>query len=1189
MDLRASASVIVTCRVGSYTDMLMACFAVEKCRHREGRGWTLEQTIRRHSSTNMEEATTSAEHAEKLVGTIYMGTWGYLGRTMRSKEHNKTLIICQTSHDVKSVDEDVEKIQENEKSIKINHKDVEEKHNQGDKLPQNDALRDLSEENLLEMLGIMEGELQAREDVICLLRAALLSRPEELESRYGTSRRTRALQALQRDQSLCNNLTEHQRVYEKPLAELDDLRDKHKESYRRMLEQLLLAEKSHRRTIHELDTEKRKHVDYMNKSDDFTNLLEQDRERLKKLLKQEKACQIRKEKEFSKRIQRAAEELVKLKTFALMMVDERELHLEKIDKQSNKIQNLLQKLQENEGKLQEVERKAKEDSQRISDLEVDLDIRTSKFAKEQEEMSLKIANQELQHQELLQKQMELLHNLNELQETNEALQKSTEELQVLKEKIREGEHGNLNLIAELDTLRQTILQSDRKDEEMTRAENKCKELKKMLLDEEIRNEDLIVKLETLQQRITQLEKLEVTFNTGRTECAQLQGALLLEKSLTKDLTDELVSVKIRMKELESSELKLENDELGLKEDLAKLKSLMSVLVRDHKNTEDRARSEEKKKEELGKLYKAEQDKVMEVTERLIEESKNHLKLKSEMELKMDILAEERDALKTKLLQAEEKCGDLSSNGIPTYKAQKVKEIQGNSNGIENNNDNIKKPEIDSNLQQLDMTNRDCDVQLNTKTDFPLQQIQDRSQTIPKTSADQDRTSHRELFLEDVKTQDLRAEIQALKETIHEIMNKEDELSQLQLDYSILQQRFLEEEDRKKSISTECLNLTKELEVTKCYSRTTRPGKGSQMMEVLVTSTGVQTDLLESHTPAAFIKTSIQEENKIMSGFQQRSLKKPVQRPTVRELYPPPVSDFIVKKSWIPWMRKKDCSASEKPFETRIQPDVNVTQKSDHTLHQGVPDTSLSEDLTKQASVKLTHELQDPKTTTIPRKEQPKELTSPDRIRSPLSFVALSRAKKSPSTFRPLSSTSVSSNSSSQESIDMITGRAVYKETPEKRIVPIPIKKSNDNTEDGKLLGTQLHKSTDHSAIIMIKPSSAPLENKEVPSGTVLRSPTSGTASNAKSNKVTRSISMTQVTKAPTRPTLSVQPVTDVSSPRSGVSRIPMSRGKKTGKAMLEALGISSLSKIEPNAENKSVPADLKQPAVGNEAVQDGQT
>ncbi|XP_056623209.1 filamin-A-interacting protein 1 [Triplophysa dalaica] len=1140
---------------------------------------------------------------------------------------NEILIVTQTSHDI--TEEEDGRIMDIEKSIKVKSTEDEEKTgtDNGEKSVQKDGhsfgLRDLPKDDLLKVLGIMEGEIQAREDVIRLLRSELLSRPEKLESRYGSARPIRPLQALQRDAVLSSDRTHHHNVSEKPMAELDRLQDKHKESYQRMLEQLLLAEKSHRHTVYELETEKRKHVDYMNKSDDFTNLLEQERERLKRLLKQEKAYQTRKEKDFSRRMRRTSGELVKLKSFAMMMVDERELHLEKIDKQSNKIKDLLQKLQEKEQKLDEAERKKKEDSQKILNLEVELELRTSKFAKEEEEMSAKLSCLESQHQQLAHKQIELSCKNKELEETNNVLQRSAEKLQ----ELRMDECGNLNLMAELETLHKRILEMEGKDEELTKTENKCDELKKKLHAEDTHNKELRLELERMQERMTELEKLEMTFNTSRAEYSQLQAALEKEKSLTKDLTNELVSLKIRMKELESSELKLEKDELDLKEDLMKLKSVTVVMVNEHRNMADRIRSEDKKKEELMKLHKSEQEKVMEVTERLIEESKNRLKLKSEMELEITNLVKDRDGIKDKFTTAEEKCKDLRAKlGTMKHTTATINEEQREStkkavlHSVPDafGNDANKVKELTLEIEQMknrlhhleahegDLVKSEEECEMLEKTE--LEKAKLLSPQVNKKGSHEDEL-RRWFILEEITNRDLQADMQALKEKIHVLMSKEEEFSQLQVDYSMLQQRFLEEEDKKKSISNEVSNLTKELEVTKRHSRTLRTcTKGSKMMEVPMTSTGVQTDLIEKKTadndsPAAFIKKSVQEENRIMSGLQQKSLKKPQQRPTVRELYPP--TDLTVKKSWIPWMKKKDSSVSEISLgtgEESVLCEVNTSKSV-----QVIPDlgnseatlqtrSSCSDDSIKRATAAQSQAFQRPQTTIIPTNDRTKEPNNPERARSPVAIATISRVKSpgtlsSPCIGRSLSPVPIASNNSSPEPVDMITGRAVFKVTPEKRMVPTPIKKCSSHanvvtTEDSKIhSGSQFKKSTEnHGSVVM--PKCLTSDSKEASFGSGLRSAPSVTVSKSMS-KLTSSLSITQVTKAPARPTLSVQPVLDSPSVRSGLTRIPMSRGMKTGKAVLGALGIGTSVKMETHAENQTMNTELKKATLSNGPSQGG--
>ncbi|XP_064784554.1 filamin-A-interacting protein 1-like [Oncorhynchus masou masou] len=1202
------------------------------------------------------------------------------------------------------------------------------------------GIMDFTKKDLLRLLGVMEGEVQAREDVICVLKTER-TRLEALKSHYGSAAPTTALQALQRDSLLTNTQTHIDNVYQWPMAELDRLQDKHKDTYRRMLEQLLLTEKCHRRTVHELDSEKRKHADYMNKSDEFTNLLEQERERLKRLLENEKAYQVRKEKENTKRLEKVREELVKLKSFALMLVDERQLHLEQMDQQSQRVQELTQQLSQREQDLSNASARAQEDRQRALSLEGELSECQAKFTQEQEEITAKLASQEYQNRLLDVKLSGLTHTLEELEESNRALRRSEEEsngalsrsedrleesngalrrskeeleeskwalgkskeeleesngalmrskeeLDELRDKISKGDCGNSNLMTELENLRKRVFEMEGQDEEITKAEAQCRELKKRLQEEESRGKELKLQVEKLQRRMVELERLEWAFNASKAECFQLHATLEREKDVSKELADELVAVKIRMKEMESSELRLEKTEQGLKDDLAKLKSFTMVMVDEKNNMMERMLLEEKKRDDLSKMFKVEQVKVMEVTERLIEESKKLLKLKSEMEAKVGTLTREKGELSTKLRCEMEKSKDLSSKVSQMNKRsdglQEAENISTNniakrelgslSDGSSKEDNRVKEltfeiERLKNRLKQLEVVEGDLiktedqydllEKKLMTEQDkanILSQQVEEMRSQIARTKAiengevvSQEADLRQRCRTENANTRDLQNDMVALKEKIHELMHKEDQLSQLQVDYSFLQQRFLEEEEKKNNMSIEVLHLTKELEVTKRHSRALRPSlNGRRMVDIAMASTGVQTDALanetaEEDTPAVFIRKSVQEENHIMSNLRQKGLKKPTDKAGGHERYSPSVAaDLSMKKSWIPWMRKReiipqggnldksvhinsesmhsDLAMSQKqgqPLRIRVTPDH---ENSTATLEISSPST---EDLYSSSSLSLSPTLQGhqkPRITIIPthtaaasRGKASAGPGGPERSKSPVTVTTISRAKSpeiskaSSSSGRPISPISimtvsasmVSNMSTSPEPQEMTMGRAVFKVTPEKQMVPTPIRKYNSNasiittTEDNKihihLHGSQFNKgpSEGHNNTgpkVVVRPVGMATEcSREMmlSTGTVLRSPRhSATAVKTTPSKVMSSITITAVTSTPSRPAQAV-PGHDAHPPRAGLTRIPMSKGLKTGKAMLGALGMSGGMRLEQRAESQSMRIELKKSTISS--------
>ncbi|XP_020511822.2 filamin-A-interacting protein 1 isoform X1 [Labrus bergylta] len=1158
-------------------------------------------------------------------------------------------------------------LQREEKDGKTAGSGTSKKHQKPAESRKPEAL-DLSKKDLIQLLGIMEGEVQAREDIIGLLKSDR-TKPETLEAHYGSAAPTKPLQALQRDALLtrCNN-NNTEDVYETPMAELDRLEDKQRETYRRMLEQLLLAEKCHRRTVMELDNEKLKHTDFMNKSDDFTNLLEQERERLKRLLEQEKAYQARKDKDHSRRLEKVRAELVKLKSFALMLVDERQLHIEQIDQQSQKVQDLTQKLQEKEQRLAAVTDTAKEDSHKVLKLEEDLEHKAVKFAQEHEEMTAKLAGEESQSRQLRLKLAGLVQKIEELEESNKLLRKSEEDLQELRDKISKGECGDSTLMTELENLRKRVLEMEGKDEEITKTETQCRELKKKLQDEENHCKEFRLEVDKLQKRMVELEKLEGAFNKSKTECSQLHTNLEKEKRVVKDLAGELETVKTRLKELEGSESKFEKSEMILKDDLMKLKSFTVILVDERKNMAERLKQEEQKSDDFSKMFKAEQGKVTEVTEKLIEESKKLLKFKSEMEMRVTTLAKEKDELQTKLASEEGKCRELNTK-VSSMKVridgleETDREMQRKWATKENPEEDNKMKELTLEVERLKNRLKHLEVVegdlMKTEDEYDLLEKkfrteQDKANTLSKLLEEMRSQIARNKAIEkgevmspeaelrirckmeETKTRELQVDVRALKEKIHELMNKEDQLSQLQVDYSVLQQRFMEEEEKKKSMSREVANLTNELEASKRYSRALRPSvNGSRMVNVPVTSTAVQTESTvgecpEDETAAGFIQKSVLEENHLMSNLRQRELKKP----TVLERYPQASAELGAGKSWIPWMKKREAGGFTQTTPERTngtsllsQPEMNMSQKPGQPLRIRVtPDHENStatleitspraEDFFSSTTIIPTLGLQKPRITIVPK---PTTVTSKskacdmmgglNRTKSPVTITTISRAKspdksngggsdglQSPVSIITVSTTPVAEACASPEPHNITASRTVIKMTQEKQPGPAPYRKYNGKsniitTEDNKIhihLGSQYKRASEGCSPVLTLGLGSE-SGKEMSTGTVLRSPRqTSIGKTTTQSKMTSSITITPITSAPSRPTQSV-PSSDVQSARGAATRIPMSKGMKPGSKAV--LGVSTVTRLESRAESQSMKIELRKSTLcGSASVAGGKS
>nr|pir hypothetical protein C49H3.6 - Caenorhabditis elegans [Caenorhabditis elegans] len=151
-----------------------------------------------------------------------------------------------------------------------------------DNLPEEQGVNDFSSDELMKLLSFMEGEVQAREDVIDHLKRErtkiLLS-----EAKYGKLNMNDPFAALRRDSAITGEQIDEEKIvqmYESQVDQLDKMMAVQKQSQRNAAVLLVALEKKQYKLVKKLEADREAKIRYAKQGDDLVAHLEKERNQL---------------------------------------------------------------------------------------------------------------------------------------------------------------------------------------------------------------------------------------------------------------------------------------------------------------------------------------------------------------------------------------------------------------------------------------------------------------------------------------------------------------------------------------------------------------------------------------------------------------------------------------------------------------------------------------------------------------------------------------------------------------------------------------------------------------------------------------------------------------------------------------------------------------------------------------------
>lgn len=300
----------------------------------------------------------------------------------------------------------------------------------------------LSRAELLTLLSILEGELEAQDVVIHALRAQ--HRDAFVQERYGQYDLSDPFLALQRDsepeerQSTLTQTHTHlqgRAVGPNPLAVLKLVMAHCKRMQERMMGQLAAAENRHRRMIADLEEEKRRRAQDSAQSDDFAFMLQTERDKLLQQLEVERAAVRRLEKEQAQAVSQVEESLSQQQQLSSTLSLELQKASSQAQEEAQKVSQLHTLLQEETSTVEKLRGILEDEKRRAAQLEAMFERQQAEFHTEREQMKDRISKEEERSRELERQIGELSKRLAETGGCKEEVKEAVTDVKELPSKM----------------------------------------------------------------------------------------------------------------------------------------------------------------------------------------------------------------------------------------------------------------------------------------------------------------------------------------------------------------------------------------------------------------------------------------------------------------------------------------------------------------------------------------------------------------------------------------------------------------------------------------------------------------------------------------------------------------------------------------------------------------------------------